>query len=81
MYQMDDLSTLRRARCAAKDGRARALRIQAALTQHEVAGMCGVSAATVSRWETGLRVPRGLAALRWARLVAVLGEEADDVDS
>ncbi len=35
------------------------LREQAHLSQRELGELCGVSAAAVSRWENGLRTPRG----------------------
>lgn len=37
----------------------RALRQSAGLTQEDLAGAIGVRRESVSRWETGLRTPRG----------------------
>lgn len=48
---------------------ARALRKEAGLTLVEVAATLGVSHATVSRWETGQRVPRGDDAQRYLDLL------------
>jgi transcriptional regulator with XRE-family HTH domain len=62
-----------RARHAAQDGRARSVRMAAGLSQHEVGGVCRVTGAAVSRWETGERLPRGDAAVRYARLLDRLG--------
>lgn len=62
------------ARQAAANGSARKARQDARLTQREVAGVCGVSPATVSMWETGHRVPRGKAALAYGRLLRALSE-------
>lgn len=56
----------------AATGRARALRIQARLSLGEVAEDIGTSVSTLSRWETGLRPPRGDAALRWLALLRQL---------
>jgi transcriptional regulator with XRE-family HTH domain len=62
-----------RARRATQDGRARSVRVAAGLSQHEVGTACRVTAAAVSRWETGERLPRGDAAVRYARLLDRLG--------
>ena len=53
-------------------GRARQVRERARLSQAEVARALGVDTATVSRWETGMRLPRGRTALRLASLLAAL---------
>lgn len=72
-----DALLLSEARRAARDGSAKRLRIAAGMTQAEEAAVCGVTAATVSRWESGDRVPRGTAALRWARLLVDLRKSLD----
>lgn len=58
-------------RAALRAGRVRRLRIKLGLSQRELAEAVGggVDAATISRWENGVRVPRTAAA---ARLAAVL---------
>lgn len=48
---------------------ARDLRLQAELTLSDVAGVLGVSHVAVSRWERGLRVPRGAMAERYLELL------------
>ncbi|MFK4037618.1 helix-turn-helix transcriptional regulator [Nonomuraea wenchangensis] len=67
-----DLARLRRVRAAAASGRARELRQAAGLTQAEIAAAVGVAQPTVALWETGQRVPRGAAALRYAKAVEAL---------
>lgn len=65
----NDLIDLADARRAALDGSARAIRLSAGLSETEVGGAAGVAGPTISRWERGLRQPRGLAAVRWIRLL------------
>jgi len=68
-----DAILIARARQAARDGTAKALRIQAGLRQAEVGAVCGVSPQAITRWERGLRTPRGDAAIRYGRLLRRLG--------
>jgi transcriptional regulator with XRE-family HTH domain len=62
-----------RARRAVQDGRARSVREAAGLSQHEVGAVVRVTAAAVSRWESGVRLPRGEAAIRYAKFLDRLG--------
>jgi transcriptional regulator with XRE-family HTH domain len=62
-----------RARRATQDGRARSVRVAAGLSQHEVGAVVRVTAAAISRWESGVRLPRGEAAVRYARFLDRLG--------
>lgn len=55
---------------------ARRIRRAAGLSLEEVAGAVGVTAAAVSRWENGGRVPHGHAAVRYLRLLGSLAEVA-----
>jgi len=71
-----DLITVAKARAAAKDGSARALRKRLGLTLAEMAPLVGVSAAAMAMWERGERVPRGLPALRYGQLLASLAAAA-----
>ena len=48
---------------------ARDLRRQSGLTQAEVGRYLGVTAATVQRWETGQRIPRGDLGARYLDLL------------
>jgi transcriptional regulator with XRE-family HTH domain len=50
----------------AKSGGARALRESTGFSVSEIARQLGVSPATVSRWERGVRVPGEQDAERWA---------------
>lgn len=50
----------------------RAVREQAGLTQHDLAGELGVRPSTISRWESGVRTPRGEALVRYVRLLKEL---------
>jgi DNA-binding transcriptional regulator YiaG len=76
-----DLLLVAEGRKLVEDGRLAEIREQANLSQAELAVACGVSAAAVSRWEAGLRRPRGRAAKRLAilcrTLVADLESAAD----
>lgn len=60
-------------RRATLDGTALLLRQKAGLSQDDVGHACGVTGAAVQRWETGARIPRGVAARHYARLLAELG--------
>ena len=62
------------ARHAASDGRLRAARLRAKLSQADIARAVGVTEATVSRWESGVRRPRREEAKRLAALLQVLEE-------
>jgi DNA-binding transcriptional regulator YiaG len=53
----------------AKDGSGRRIREQAKVPMRFVAQNVGVKEATISRWETGQRQPRGDAAIKWALLL------------
>lgn len=66
--------TLRRVRADAKAGRARQARLDAGLTQEEIAEAIGVDQSTVSSWELGRRRPRGPAGLRYAHVLKKLAE-------
>lgn len=50
----------------------KALRIAAGLTQADVAGSIGVTRVTVSRWETGVREPRGALRRSYAEALEVM---------
>jgi len=63
------------------DGTARRLREQSGLSQTQVAAVCGVTAAAVSRWELGERLPRTRAALLYARLLHRLAGDAVEVSA
>ena len=56
----------------AASGTARAIRERARLAEGDIATAVGVSLPAVSRWERGLRVPRGQAALRYHALLQSL---------
>lgn len=71
---LDDLLAISSAREALSSGRAVEIREAANLTQAEVAAFCGVTSATVSRWESKSRQPRGAAAKRFSRLLDALAE-------
>lgn len=67
-----DLADLLVAREATRAGRAAAIRRDAGLSQAEVAEHVGVTAAAISRWESGKRRPRGQAAIRYGRILGEL---------
>lgn len=65
----NDLVDLAYARRVAADGTARSIRKRAGLSEAEEGAAVGVAGPTISRWERGVRRPRGVAAIRWARLL------------
>lgn len=67
-----DLLLLAKGRRWCADGTARQLRERHRLSLVEVAAVAGTTDATVSRWESGLRRPRGNAALRYVKLLESL---------
>jgi transcriptional regulator with XRE-family HTH domain len=67
-----DVVVLIWARSAIRAGLAADLRINAELSQAEVAALVGVTPSAICKWETGQRVPRGDAALRYARFLYML---------
>ena len=64
-----DLNALSRVRSLSTSGAARSIRLGAQLTLNAISQEVGVSIATVCRWELGQRVPRGDAALAYARVL------------
>jgi transcriptional regulator with XRE-family HTH domain len=72
---MDELQLLVEARKAATSSEGRRLREAAGLTQGELAFLIGMNPSAVSRWEAGLRRPRGHGALRWARALRIFAEQ------
>ena len=71
----NDLVTTSRRRRHLRPALARALRLEAKVSQEEVGAELGVDKSTVSKWETGDRIPRGRLADRYVDLLARL--EAD----
>ncbi len=71
--ELERLATVRR---LVATGEARRRRVAASLSLGEVAGACGVDSSTVSRWETGVRRPRGTAALRYGHVLDLVTKEA-----
>jgi DNA-binding transcriptional regulator YiaG len=65
----EELFLLREARALARSRTARAVRTSAGFSQMQVARVVGVSDAAISRWESGLAIPRGEPAVRWIRLM------------
>jgi DNA-binding transcriptional regulator YiaG len=57
------------ARYLARTGAGARLRLQAGLSQADIARACGVSAAAVSRWEAGIRAPSAQRAVVYIRLI------------
>jgi len=67
-----DLRLIAWARKAAADGHARQLRERAGWSQAELAAAIDTTEASVSRWESGDRRPRGDLGLAYARCLAEL---------
>lgn len=53
---------------------ARAIRLEAGVSQQRLAAELGCHRMTVARWETGARHPRGALAVRWAEVLDSLRE-------
>ena len=70
-----DLAALR---ASCRSGEAKRIRQAAQVSLAEIAQEVGTTPATVGRWETGVRLPRPEAALRYA---AVLGRLRQILDS
>jgi DNA-binding transcriptional regulator YiaG len=70
--KLDDALSIAEAREFLQSGRAVEIRKAARLSQGEVAAFCRVDPAAVSRWESKNRMPRGEAAIRFARLMKAL---------
>lgn len=68
----DKLERLARARHLAASGEARRVRLHTQTSLSEIAEACSVDTATVWRWETGTRRPRGDAALRYGSVIELL---------
>lgn len=67
------MATVSRVRRLFASSRARQLRLRSRLSVRELASMCGVAHATLSRWETGASAPSVGGALAWARAMQKLG--------
>jgi len=72
-----DAVALTKVRNQARSGQARAIRLRAGLSLDEIGRVVGRSAPCVSRWEMGLRKPRGEAALRYGALLDALVEQLE----
>jgi DNA-binding transcriptional regulator YiaG len=66
---LENLRLLRWVRQMTASGQAKAIRQAADVSQGEAATFVRVSDATISRWESGQRTPRGEAALRYGQLL------------
>jgi DNA-binding transcriptional regulator YiaG len=73
MNELEKLLLLASLRAALDDGRAQRARENAGLSQAEMSRGIEVSASTLNSWESKRRRPRGEAALRYARLLELLG--------
>jgi DNA-binding transcriptional regulator YiaG len=69
---MSDAKELARVRHLAETGAARAIREAADVSLAEAAAPVRVDRSTISKWERGLRRPRGEAAIRYLRLLEEL---------
>jgi len=76
-----DVRDLAEARRLAASGEGKAIREQAGVPQTAVASAIRSTASAVCRWESGSRVPTGMAAVRWARLLRTLRPKAGAVAS
>ena len=65
----DSIASLLELREIITSGRARQIREAAGLPADALARQLEVTPATVTRWETGIRYPRGANARRYARLL------------
>jgi transcriptional regulator with XRE-family HTH domain len=72
MTTHEDLLLMVEGREAARSGRGRRVRELAGISQEALAAACGVDSSAVSRWERGLRSPRGRSALAYGRALRAL---------
>lgn len=72
-----DLGRLAEMRRLVATGEAKERRVAEGLGLSEVGDTCGVDASTVWRWENRRRVPRGQAALRYARVLEMLAHRTE----
>ncbi len=77
MTTSTNLSLLIEAREAARTGKGASIREAAGLSRGELARAAGLHEATVGRYESGARVPRGDAAIRYARLLRRLASTVE----
>ena len=75
----DDVRDLTEAVRIARDGSAKALRQRLGVGVAAIGDACGVTGSTVTRWENGVRVPKGAAAISWVRLMRHLTEAEEDL--
>lgn len=68
-----DMARVSRVRRMFRNGRARRLREQSALSVRELAGMVGVDPSTLSRWERGETTPGVAGARAWVSAMERLG--------
>jgi DNA-binding transcriptional regulator YiaG len=66
---LNDLRALARVRALVRSGTARSVRLASDLGVSEMARAAGVSDRSIYRWERGITVPQGPAALRYGRLL------------
>lgn len=71
-----DIERLALVRRICSSGEARRRRITAQVSLREVAEACGVDPGAVHKWETGQRVPRQDAALRYLAVIEMIGRVA-----
>lgn len=74
------LALLRVAERYGKDGSARRIRTSGKVSMLLMSQSVGVAESTISRWENGLRRPRGEAAIRWVELLLELDEANKKAD-
>jgi transcriptional regulator with XRE-family HTH domain len=72
--QTTEMQLLIEGRRAAQSGRGARVREAAGISQTELAELAGVSAAAISRWEAGHRIPTGPSAIAYARALRQVTE-------
>lgn len=73
---INDIGRLALARRICTSGEARKRRLAAQLSLREVADACGVDPAAIQKWETGQRLPRRDAALRYLAVIEMISRVA-----
>lgn len=68
MDAVEEALAVRRVRSYLRDGKGRAVRVRAGMSQADVARAVGTDIGQVSRWESGKHAPSYAFALRLARL-------------
>lgn len=80
-FSLRDALLLIQVRQACQNGEAERIRKAHGLSQDHMALLAGVQRPTVTRWESGDRLPTGESGLRYAKALSALGLELKELVS